>query len=82
MERIELVDEFGKTQVFELLDTFGMDDENYAVLYPVEPPQEDTYILRIEEDEQGEMYFAGIDDDEELNDAIKVYEELKKEALQ
>lgn len=82
MERIELIDENGKKQVFELLDTFGMDEQDYAVLLPIEPPQEETYILRIETDADGEAYFAGIEDEEELDNVIVVYEELKKESLQ
>lgn len=82
MSIIELYDESGNKQSFRILDTFGMDDQDYAVLLPENGKIESTYILRIETDENGQHYFAGIDDEDELEDAIMIYEELKKEMLQ
>lgn len=75
MDRIEAIDEYGKKIVFELIDTFGMNDSEYAVLDSEQ--SEDLYILKIKYDKNGEMTLEGIDDDE-LDDAIEVYEELKK----
>lgn len=75
MDRIETIDEFGKKTVFELIDTFGMNDSEYAVLDLQE--SEDLYILKIKYDNNGEMTLEGIDD-EELESAIEVYEELKR----
>lgn len=81
-ERIFLLDELGKEQEFIILATFGLDDEDYAALMPADDIESPTYILRMETDENGEMIFAGIDDDEELEDAIEAYEEMQKENLQ
>lgn len=81
-ERIFLLDELGKEQEFIILATFGLDDEDYAALMPADDIESPTYILRIETDENGDMLFAGIDDDEELEDAIAAYEEMQKENLQ
>lgn len=75
MEKFEAIDENGKKVTFELIETFGMDDSEYAVLNSVE--DKDLYILKIKHDKNGEMTLEGIDDDE-LEDAIEVYEELKK----
>jgi uncharacterized protein YrzB (UPF0473 family) len=82
MSLIELYDESGNRQSFRILDVFGMDDHDYAVLLPENNHNDQTYILRIEIDENGQQYFAGIDDEEELEDAIRIYEELKNDMLQ
>lgn len=82
MSLIELYDESGNRQSFRILDVFGMDDQDYAVLLPENNHNNQTYILRIEIDENGQQYFAGIDDEEELEDAIRIYEELKNDMLQ
>ena len=82
MSLIELYDESGNRQSFRILDVFGMDDQDYAVLLPENNHNDQTYIPRIEIDENGQQYFAGIDDEEELEDAIRIYEELKNDMLQ
>ncbi|WMM23264.1 DUF1292 domain-containing protein [Tissierella sp. MB52-C2] len=81
-ERIVLLDEDGKPQEFLILATFGLDDDDYAALMPADNIDSPTYILRMERDEDGELILAGIDDDEELEDAIAAYEEMQKENLQ
>lgn len=81
-ERIILLDELGKEQEFVILATFGLDDDDYAALMPADDIEGPTYILRMERDENGELLLAGIDDDEELQDAIEAYEEMQKENLQ
>lgn len=74
MERFEAIDENGKKIVFELIETFGMNDGEYAVLNSKDDDY--TYILKIIYDKDKNMSLEGIDD-EELNSAIEVYEELK-----
>ena len=63
-----------KKIVFELIETFGMNDSEYAVLNSKDDDY--TYILKIIYDKDKNMSLEGIDD-EELNSAIEVYEELK-----
>ena len=76
MERFEAFDENGKKIIFELVETFGMNDSEYAVLNSNNDVN--TYILKIIYDKDGNINLEGIDD-EELSDAIDVYEELKSE---
>ena len=78
MDRIELIDENGQVFEVELIDTFGLDDDDYAVFSTLD----DTdllYILKIDASEDGEeVYFVGVEDDE-LDELIEAYEELKEE---
>ena len=76
MERFEAFDENGKKIIFELVETFGMNDSEYAVLNSNNDVN--TYILKIIYDKDGNINLEGIDDDE-LSDAIEMYEELKSE---
>ena len=76
MERFEAFDENGKKVIFELVETFGMNDSEYAVLNSKDDLN--TYILKIVYDKDGNINLEGIND-EELSDAIEVYEELKSE---
>lgn len=80
-DRIVLLDETGKEQEFELIATFGLEESDYAVLFPLDDISEDYLILRMEYNENDEMFLAGIDD-EELNDAIEAYESIMKRKLQ
>ena len=81
-DKIILLDEFGREQEFIILATFGLDDTDYAALLPADDIEGLTYILRMETDDNGDLLLTGIDDDEELQDAIDVYEEIQQENLQ
>ncbi|MBU5254924.1 DUF1292 domain-containing protein [Tissierella praeacuta] len=81
-EKIILLDELGQEQEFVILATFGLDDEDYAALMPSNDIDGPTYILRMDRDDMGELLLVGIDDDEELQEAIDAYEEMQKENLQ
>lgn len=79
MNHLELTDENGNVEIFDLLDTFGMDDEDYAVM--TSQKNGENYIFRIQYDEN-EVNFIGIEDQDELDDAAAIYEELKEEKIQ
>lgn len=81
-EKIILYDEMGKEQEFIIIATFGLDDEDYAALMPAGNIEAPTFILRMEKDINGELILMGIDDDEELQDAIEAFEEMQRENLQ
>lgn len=81
-DRIVLFDEMGKEQEFIILATFGLDDDDYAALIPADNLDSPTYILRMETDENGDLLLSGIDNDEELKEAIDAFEEIQKENLQ
>lgn len=81
-EKIFLLDEMGNEEEFIILATFGLDDTDYAALLPANDLEGLTYIFRMEMDEDGEMTLVGLDDQEELEEAIEAYEEIQKENLQ
>ena len=76
MDYIELENENGEVERFELIDTFGMDNDDYAVLYSKD--DQEHYIFKIKY-EGNEVCFIGIEDQDELDDAELIYEELKQE---
>lgn len=65
---IELVDEEGETQVFELLGSFELDDAQYlAVADPDEeedPESMEVFILKVVPDEDGNDTYVSVDDEE------------------
>lgn len=80
---ISLIDENGKEQKFEVMATFEVEEDEYAVLFPLsaEEAEEGAYILRIEYDEDGELVLVNIEDEEELENAASVYEAIVDELL-
>ncbi|ABY92779.1 hypothetical protein JCM16816_11980 [Thermoanaerobacter brockii subsp. lactiethylicus] len=78
-EIIQLIDEHGHEVDFELVASFDLDDTRYAVVVPVDGDGEDAYILRVEQDENGNDIFVGIEDEDEFNDAVEAYNELMEE---
>lgn len=86
MESIILFDDEGNESEFEVVATLDVDENTYAILLPkdevnesMDEEVEEAYILRIEEDENGEEVLLGIESEEELNSVISAYEELVKE---
>lgn len=87
MDIIVLYDEDGKEMNFEVIATFEVDENEYAILLPSDRDKtldeteegEEAYVLRIETDENGEEVLVGIDDDDELDMVIQAYEELMEE---
>lgn len=62
---IELVDENGETNVFEHLATLEYEGESYLALCDPESEEEDleVFILKIEQDDNGEDVYNVPDDD-------------------
>lgn len=56
--------------------TFEIDTDNYVVMYEKEE-DEDYYIMKYSEDNEGNLVFTGLDD-EELREAQEAFEELDK----
>jgi hypothetical protein len=80
-ERHTFYDELGNEIEFVVKAKFSLDDTDYVALLPANEIDAMTYILRIEMDDEGDEILVGIDDDE-LEGAKDVYEELVKENLQ
>ena len=70
-----LTDEDGREHEMIMEYTFDSEDSAYAVLLDRNDPEADGVIFRIEE-ENGEMFLVGIEDDEEWERVAKVYEEI------
>lgn len=77
MDKVLFYDENNEPIEFLIEGKFEINEDEYAALTPVED-QDSIYILRIELDENGEEVLVGIDDDE-LEEATKVYEDLINE---
>lgn len=82
-EIITLLDEEGQEVEFELVMTIEANDNNYAILAPLEvsddEDEDEAYIFRVEEDEDGEMVLEPIEDEEEYAMVVAVYETLVEE---
>ena len=83
MEReniVELVDEDGNEVAFEHLMTLEHNGSAYICLVPVEPmedvAEDELVIMRIETDEEGNDYYATIDNEAELDEVFEKYLEI------
>lgn len=74
-------DELGNEIEFLIKAKFTLDDTDYVAMLPADDIKSETYILKIEFDENGDEMLVGIDDDE-LKEVEEVYEELLRENLQ
>lgn len=76
MDNIILLDEENNEVEFEILDTFGVDEANYAALKQVE----DELILIVEVIEKNnEIELKSIEDQDLLDELITIYEEMKED---
>ena len=76
MDNIILLDEDNNEVEFEILDTFGVDEANYAALKQIN----DDLILMVELIESdGEVIFKAIEDQDELDEIIDLYEDMKED---
>ena len=78
---VVLYDEEDNECRLEVLAVLDVDDGRYAILMPEneDEEEEEAYVLRIEQDENGEDILVGIDDDEELDTVVEAYEELARQ---
>lgn len=76
MDKIILLDQNNNEVEFELIDTFGVDEANYAALKQID----DDLILMVELIESnGEVIFKAIEDQYELDEIIALYEDMKED---
>ena len=76
MDKIILLDQDNNEVEFELIDTFGVDEANYAAL----KQNDDDLILMVELIESdGEVIFKAIEDQDELDEIIALYEDMKED---
>ena len=72
-------DEDGNDVDLEIIDAFEISDTQYAALVPVEEPaeeqEEEVFLMRIEEDENGDDILIQVTDEEELETAFETFKE-------
>ena len=73
---IELVDEEGTVFSFTVLDAFEVEGQKYAVLAPNDEDAEEALVLKVEVNAEGEEYLFEIEDDEEWDMVVQVWEAL------
>ena len=74
--KILLHDDDGNEIELAVEATFEIDTDKYVVMYESEE-DEDYYIMKYSEDNEGNLVFTGLDEDE-LREAQEAYEELDK----
>jgi uncharacterized protein YrzB (UPF0473 family) len=86
---IELIDENDETITFEHIMTLDYDGSEYVVLAPVnegtfstQDEEDEVVILRVEQDENGDDYYTGIEDESELDEVFSAVMEVYGQSLQ
>ena len=76
---IETVDENGNVIKFELFDIVEVDEQEYALLLPVEEEEGDEVVLMRLTKDGYEYLFETIDDDEEFDKVATYVENMQDE---
>ena len=76
---IETVDENGNVIKFELFDIVEVDEQEYALLLPVEEKEGDEVVLMKLTKDGEEYLFETIDDDEEFEKVAAYVENMEDE---
>ena len=76
---IETIDENGNVIKFELFDIVEVDEQEYALLLPVEEEEGDEVVLMKLTKDWEEYLFETIDDDEEFEKVAAYVESMEDE---
>lgn len=72
-------DENGNDVDLEIIDAFELSENQYVALIPAEEPaeeqEEEVFIMRIEEDENGDDILVQVTAEEELEAAFETFKE-------
>ncbi|BFL72449.1 MULTISPECIES: DUF1292 domain-containing protein [Anaerococcus] len=77
MDSIILYNENNNEVEFNIIDTFGVDDRNFCALQ-----EDDDELILIMEiiNKDDEIEFKSIENQDELDEIIKLYEEMREES--
>jgi len=75
-EVVILTDEEGNEREFIIVESLQVETNHYAVLVAADGNDEDGFIMRIEEDENGEEYLIDIEDEGEWKKVVEAYEKF------
>ncbi|KAF5032944.1 hypothetical protein DSECCO2_611880 [anaerobic digester metagenome] len=76
---IELINEEGKKEKLVVEATFHIDDTMYAVLHEIN--SDEGMIFYVEETEDGNGVFIPVEDEEEIQEVIEVYEGIADDLI-
>lgn len=76
---IETIDENGNVIRFELFDIVEVDEQEYALLLPVDEEEDDEVVLMRLTKDGDEYLFETIDDDEEFDRVAEYVENMEDE---
>lgn len=77
---IETIDENGNVIKFELFDIVEVDEQEYALLLPVDEEEESTEVVLMRLSKEGDEYlFETIDDDDEFEKVAAYVESMEDE---
>ena len=76
MDKIILTDDNNREVEFNIIDTFGVDDKDYAALEPVD--EDFILILEMIKDKDS-ISFKAISNDREFDEIAKIYENMKED---
>lgn len=76
---IMLEDENGQEVAFEIVADFEVNDQEYAILMPVDDEEGSGVIFKVVGEEDGELILEYLADDDEFEFVAKAYEELFEE---
>jgi len=85
LDTLTLCDEEGNEIEFELMDVIEYDGNEYAVLLPLESPENDgvdeVVILLVESETEEEQFFAAVEDREVEIAVFEIFKEKNKDIL-
>jgi hypothetical protein len=76
---VELINEDGKLERLVIEASFHLDDVQYAILR--EENSEEGMVYSVDETEDGEMIFSIVEDEEELQEVIEIYEAMADDLI-
>lgn len=75
-ESVELQDDQGQAEVYDIAAEFEVNGQGYAILVLPDRQHEEYEVLRIMKGQDGSLELATIDDDEEWENVSELYDEL------
>ena len=81
LENITLTDEEGNDVEFEVITKLEIEATEYFIVAPIDDENEDAIALKVVKDEDGEEYFATVEDEEEFSIVNDAFETLYDEGV-
>lgn len=78
MDIIEIYNENNEIEEYYLVDSFGVEDDDFVVLKSTDEEDEMLYIFKTVKDNDGQVLFEGIENEKKLDEVIDIYLELKE----